>query len=518
MVSRRDLLRSTAGASLVGVIGGITNITSLSKAKAAEGKASDQGQAFDQTTVRQLAKAMAQRAYKAPDDHLPDAINKLDFDGFRGITFRHEKALWYGENLNFAVEFFPRGFLYRPRLDIYEVIDGIAKPVTYQSDMFTYADPKHKVDQDLGFSGLKLLTKLNQADSMEEFAVFLGASYFRAIAKGQQYGLSARGFAKGTADPQGEEFPLFRSFWIVKPKTGIESLVIYALLDSPSLTGAYRFTIRPGSMTIFDVESYLYPRKTISNGGIAPLTGMFYFDANDRNHVDDWRPAAHDSEGLLLWTGAGQQIWRPLTNPVDLQYSVFTDDALKGFGLMQRKHAFSQYEDLSLHYELRPSAWVEPVGEWQAGSVNLVEIPTPSEVNDNIVAFWRPKESLKNGKEYSFTYRLYWGWDNPWTTPLARVAATRMGAVVDKPDVRFINIDFFDGPLNGYSADKQLHVNVSSSVGKITNVTMYSDPALHKWRTTFEFDPQGAKSAELQCVLMDGDQVVSEQWAYRWTP
>lgn len=518
MVFRRDLLRTTAGASLVGIVGGITNISPVSLARADEHNSVDQGKPFDQTTVRQLAKSMAQRAYKAPDDHLPDVIDKLDFDGFRGIEFRHERALWNNENLNFSVEFFPRGFLYRPRIDIYEVIDGVSKPVQYHSDMFSYADPKHKIDQDLGFSGLKLMTKLNQSETMEEFAVFLGASYFRAIAKGQQYGLSARGFAKGTADPQGEEFPLFRAFWIVKPKNGIESLVIYALLDSPSLTGAYCFTIRPGNMTIFDVETHIYPRKLISNGGIAPLTGMFYFDANDRNHIDDWRPAAHDSEGLLIWTGAGQQIWRPLTNPVDLQYSVFVDNALKGFGLIQRKHAFSQYEDLSLHYELRPTAWVEPVGEWQAGSVNLVEIPSPSEVNDNIVAFWRPKEVFREGKEYTFTYRLYWGWDNPWTTSLSRIAATRIGAVVDKPDVRFICIDFFDGPLNGYSSDKQLHVNVSSSTGQISNISMYSDTNLHKWRTTFEFDPKGAKMAELKCVLMDGDQPISEQWTYRWTP
>ncbi|CAI3923336.1 glucan biosynthesis protein [Commensalibacter communis] len=518
MVFRRDLLRSAAGISLASVVGEATG-SLVPQAVAADSKSSDddKGKPFDQTTVRQLARDMAKTSYKAPSDKLPDAIDKLDFDGFRSIDFKPESALWHGSNLNFEVQFFPRGFLYRPRIDIYEVVDGISKPVPYNADMFNYKNPKLRVEDNLGFSGFKLMTRLNQKDVFEEFAVFLGASYFRAVSKGQQYGLSARGFAKGTADPQGEEFPLFRSFWIVQPKSGIESLVIYALLDSPSLTGAFRFTIRPGDTTTFDVESYFYPRKTIANGGVAPLTGMFYFDANNRNHVDDWRPAAHDSEGLLMWTGTGEQIWRPLNNPVDLQYSVFMDTAPKGFGLIQRKRDFSQYEDLALHYELRPSLWVEPVGEWQSGSMNLVEIPTPSEVNDNIVAFWRPKQPFKEGGEYSFTYRLYWGWDNPWTSNLARVAGTRIGAVVDKPDVRFFCIDFFDGPLNHFPTNKQLTLNVTSSTGKVSNIVVEANPVTHGWRTTFEFAPENAKTAELKCVLMDGDQPISEKWVYRWT-
>ncbi|MDI2089939.1 glucan biosynthesis protein [Commensalibacter oyaizuii] len=520
MVFRRDLLRSAAGVSLASVVGGgITKTSLLPQAVAADNQPSNdnQGKPFDQATVREMARSLAGHPYKAPTDKLPEAVDKLDFDGFRSIVYKPEQALWNGDNLNFAVQFFPRGFLYRPRLDIYEVIDGVSKPVTYSPDLFNYSNPKLRVEENLGFSGIKLMTKLNQNEVMEEFAVFLGASYFRAIAKGQQYGLSARGFAKGTADPQGEEFPLFRAFWLVKPKAGIESLVIYALLDSPSLTGAFRFTIRPGATTIFDVESYFYPRKLIANGGIAPLTGMFYFDANNRSHVDDWRPAAHDSEGLLMWTGTGEEIWRPLNNPVDLQYSVFTDVAPKGFGLMQRKHDFAQYEDLALHYELRPSLWVEPVGEWPAGSVNLVEIPTPSEVNDNIVVFWRPKQPLKEKVEYPFTYRLYWGWDNPWPTSLARVAATRVGSVVDKPDVRFFCVDFFDGPLNNFPANKQLTLKVSSSTGKISNIVTESNSVTHGWRATFEFAPEGAKVAELKCVLMDGDKPISEQWVYRWT-
>lgn len=516
MVFRRELLKSTAGISMISVLG---NSSPLGYSAFAQDKASKKNkeEKFDFSTLKKLAADLAMVAYKEPNDQLPPAVDKLDFDGFRSIVFKPERALWSEDQLNFQVQFFPRGFLYRPRLDIYQVVDGLASPVPYDPDMFTYTDPKLKVDQNLGFSGIKLMTPLN-GKTMEEFAVFLGASYFRAVAKGQQYGLSARGFAKGTADPQGEEFPLFRAFWIVKPDKDVESLVIYALLDSPSIAGAYQFTIRPGTTTIFDVENYLYPRKLIVTGGVAPLTGMFYFDSNNRDHIDDWRPAAHDSEGLLMWTGKGEELWRPLNNPVDLQYSVFSDATPRGFGLIQRKRDFSQYEDLALHYELRPSLWIEPIGDWESGSVNLVEIPTPSEVNDNIVAFWRPQQPFKENQEYNFIYRMYWGWDNPWISSLARVAATRIGSVVDKKNVRFFCIDFFDGPLNSFPPNKELKFNITTTAGKIDNIVVEANTVTHGWRVTFEFSPQDAKSAELRASLMDGDAVISEKWLYRWTP
>lgn len=223
------------------------------------------------------------------------------------------------------MEFFPRGFLYRPRIEIYEVKDGQSGAVPYSPDLFTYEDPALRVSEDLGFAGVRLRTAINTPGVMEEFCVFLGASYFRAVAKGQDYGLSARGFANGTGDPKGEEFALFRAFWLEKPQPGVQSVVVHALLDSPAVTGAFRFTIRPGDNTVFDVQTTLFPRTKIEQSGIAPLTGMFYFDVNDHNHVDDWRPAAHDSEALQMWTGADQQIYRPLRNPLDLQFSTFSD-------------------------------------------------------------------------------------------------------------------------------------------------------------------------------------------------
>lgn len=510
---RRDLVKTGAGVSLLSLLG-----AGARDARADAPAALAPTGAFDASKVRQIAQHLSRQAYHAPDQTLPSAIDALNFDQYRSIAYREDQALWHGQNLAFDVEFFPRGFLYRPRIEIYEVADGKSSPVPYNADLFTYGDPKLKVTDNVGFAGLRLRYAINTPGVMEEFCVFLGASYFRAVARGQNYGLSARGFADGTGNPKGEEFALFRAFWLEKPQPGVDSVVVHALLDSPSVAGAFSFTIRPGDMTVFDVQSYVYPRTKIDEPGIAPLTGMFYFDANDRNHVDDWRPAAHDSEALSIWTGSGQQLWRPLRNPRDLQFSAFSDNSVRGFGLMQRKRAFADFEDLALNYEKRPSLWIEPIGDWGAGAVDLVEIPTPNEVNDNIVSFWRPGGGLAAGHEYAFTYRMYWGWDTPWPTRLARVAATRVGAVTDDPAARFFAIDFSGTPFDNLPPDARFHLVPSSSAGTIRNVVVEPDPAIHGWRTTFEFAPGDAKIAELTCVLANDAGPVSEQWTYRWTP
>ncbi len=244
------------------------------------------------------------------------------------------------------------------------------------------------------FSGFRLRAPLNRAEHFDEFVVFQGASYFRAVAKGQEYGLSARGLALKTGDARGEEFPFFRTFWIERPRPEANTVVVHALLDSDSTTGAYRFTIRPGDPTVMDVEMTLYPRVELTHVGLAPLTSMFFFGPNDRVGIDDFRPAVHDSDGLAIWNGRGEWLWRPLINPETLQVSAFVDDNPRGFGLLQRHRAFADYQDLEAHYERRPSLWVETIGEWGSGAVQLVEIPSKSEYHDNVVAFWRPRPTV----------------------------------------------------------------------------------------------------------------------------
>ena len=471
---------------------------------------------FEGATVRRLAAALSKEAFIKPDTRLPAAIDKLTYEQYGSIRYKSDRALWFGTKLPFHAEFFPRGALYRARVDMFEVAGGQARAVAYSPDLFDYADPGHRVSDALGFAGLRLRTPLNQPNVYDEVCVFLGASYFRAVAKDQVYGLSARGLAIGTGNARGEEFASFRAFWLETPQEGVNSFVLHALLDSPSTTGAYRFTIRPGETTVFDVESVLYPRTDIAEAGIAPLTSMYFFDVKESRRFDDWRPAVHDSDGLAVVNGHDEQLWRPLTNPVDLQISAFGDTHPHGFGLLQRKRAFVDYLDLAVSYEKRPALWVEPIGDWGQGAVALVEIPTPNETNDNIVASWRPQDKLTAAGEYPFTYRLHWGWDRPGTGKLARAVSTRVGTG-ETPEARVFVIDFLGDSVKGLAPDAKLRVETGSSAGKIGNVFSIANPETGGWRLSFDMTPGGEKLVEMHCYLAGEQGPLTEPWIDRWT-
>ena len=472
---------------------------------------------FDGSTVRALARAISQHPFETPDAKLPAPIAHLDFDAYRGIRYRRDRALWAGQNLRFTAEFLPRGFIFPERVDIFEVADGQARPVPYDPDVFDYANPKLKVADMLGYCGFRLHTPLNRPDYYDEVCVFQGASYFRAVARGQTYGLSARGLAIGTGDPKGEEFARFRAFWLERPQPGSDAVVVHALLDTPSAAGAYRFTIHPGATTVFDTESVLYPRADIAEGGIAPLTGMFDFDASTHVRFDDWRPAAHDSDGISFWTGGGEQIWRALNNPVDLQFTSFVDTNPRGFGPMQRKSAFADYQDPALDYQNRPSLFLEPVAAWNAGAIDLIELPSPNEVNDNMVAFWRPRDKLAKGGEYAFTYRMHWGSDGPFPTTLGRAVDTRIGAGPDARS-RMIVIDFAGDAVRTLTADARLNLDVGASKGSIRNVISEANPHLGGWRLLFELVHGGEKLVDLHARILGADnKPLTETWIYRWT-
>ncbi len=460
---------------------------------------------------------MSKQAFVEPDTKLPSAIDKLSYEQYGAIRFKPDRGLWTGRKLPFVVEFFPRGALYRTRVDIFEVAGGQAKAVPYAPDLFDYADLSHRVEDNLGFAGLRVRAPINRPDVYDEVCVFLGASYFRAVAKNQVFGLSARGLAIGTGNARGEEFASFRAFWLETPQEGVNSLVVHALLDSRSTTGAYRFTIHPGDETVFDVESVLYPRVDITEPGIAPLTSMYFFDVKESRRFDDWRPAVHDSDGLAVSNGRGEQLWRPLANPVDLQVSAFADTNPRGFGLVQRKRGFADYLDLEVAYEKRPTLWVEPIGDWGQGGVTLVEIPTANETNDNVVAFWRPVGKLGAHGEYPFTYRMHWGWERPGAEALARVASTRIG-LGETPGTRVFVIDFLGNTVKALAADAKLRVELGSSAGKVTNAFSIANPETGGWRISFDMAPGGEKLVDMHCLLVGEQGPLTETWIYRWTP
>src|SRR5262245_27137385 len=381
----------------------LPSLQSSWNARSAKAEQRSTTQPFDAGQVRALAQELASNPYKELDTSLSKNFESLGYDAYRSIRFRPERALWRGDGLPFELQFFHRGFIFRNRVQIYEVVQGDARPIAYEQDLFHFDKLEQRPEEaDMGFAGFRLHAPMQRKDYYDEVGVFLGASYFRAVAKDQVYGLSARALSIATGDPKGEEFPAFRAFWIERPSRNAKSLVVHALVDSKSAAAAARFDIRPAETTTHDVELTVYPRVDVAQVGIGSLTSMFFFAANDRLDVDDYRPAVHDSDGLAIHNGRGEVIWRPLSNPRDLQISLFADHNPRGFGLLQLERDFAAYQDLESHFEWRPSAWIEPLKEWGAGAIQLIEIPTKEEIHDNIVAFWRPKDPLRAKGEYQY--------------------------------------------------------------------------------------------------------------------
>jgi periplasmic glucans biosynthesis protein len=392
---------------------------------------------------------------------------------------------------------------------------GIAQPLQTTPAMFEIGPsvPPALSGIALPLSGFNVSTRLNSKTLWEEFIRFQGASYFRARAKGQVYGLAARALTVNLAEPMGEEFPAFTQFWIHKPDTKGGNVTIDALLDSPSVTGAYHFVVQPGVETTVDVDAMLFARTNMRALGIAPLTSMFLYDETNRMRRDDYRPEIHNSDGLQITAASGESIWRPLANPVNLQISAFTTEPPKGFGLMQRSRQPEDFQDLDSQYELRPSAWVEPKSDWGAGAVQLVEIPSARETNDNITAYWRPSATLAPGRPWRFAYRITWLAQTKSQKGMARVAASRSGASADG-NRRVFMIDY-----TGIGDKVQgLQLDIGASAGKISNLSIAPNPAIRGFRVGFDLTPGNAEVIELRLRVLLHDRPVTETWLYRWTP
>jgi len=370
----------------------------------------------------------------------------------------------------------------------------------------------------LGFAGFRVHYALNKPNYKDEVLVFLGASYFRAVGQGQVYGLSARGAALDTASAQGEEFPRFVEFWIERPRPNATTLTIYALLDSPRMSGAYRFVLTPGADTQMQVTQRLFPREGLGKLGVAPLNSMYTFGENQPGH-DDYRPEVHDSDGLSIANGNGEWIWRPLVNPKRLLVTSFTALNPKGFGLMQRDRSPASYEDPEALYERRPSAWVEPLGDWGAGRVELVQIPTPDETNDNIVAYWVPDQIPAPRQPFQISYRLHWSASGPTPPGKGWVVQSRRGRGYVKQadgDVNFV-VDF-DGPaLRALKPEAVLEpVLEIGDNGLLHENNLFRNPVSGAWRMTVRFKRGDvAKPVELRAFLRVAHQSpLTETWSY----
>jgi periplasmic glucans biosynthesis protein len=481
---------------------------------------STDARAFGLDDVAARAEKLAAAAYQKPSAGLPKAIKTLGYDQYRDIRFRPERALWRTSKLPFEIMFFHRGWFYEEPVTIREVSADGEREIAFDPDAFDYG--KNKIERDelrgLGFAGFRVHFPLNTPTYRDEVLVFLGASYFRALGRGQRYGLSARALAIDTAENSGEEFPRFAEYWIERPRPTAKELTIYALLDSPRATGAYRFVLKPGVTTVLDVDAKLFLRRNVAKLAVAPLTSMFFFGANQRSARDDYRPRVHDSDGLSIQSSTNEWIWRPLVNPKRLLVTSFALNDPRGFGLMQRERGFGQYQDLEARYDLRPSAWVEPKGSWGPGKIELVQIPVPDETNDNIVAYWVPDRPPKPKEVFAYGYRVLWQKDQESRPPMGWVRETRRGRGYAKSDDGSIemHVDFEGGVLSRMPATADVNVALwTDANGEVVERHVRRNEVTGGWRAVVRFRRvDRSRALELRANLTQGNEVLTETWSY----
>jgi glucans biosynthesis protein len=470
---------------------------------------------FSFTDLIAEARVRARRPF-TPGPRSPDGLEAIDFDAMGKIVYRPEAALWSDSATVDPIEFFHLGRYARTPVTIHVVEGGDARAVLYSDDLFDIpADsPARRLPAGLGFAGFRVMKRGGSGD----WLAFQGASYFRSATPFDQYGLSTRGIAiDGMGHP--EEFPDFTDFWLGHDGEG--DLVVHALLQGPSVAGAYRITNRmTAAGLVQDVELRLFFRASVERLGVAPLTSMYWYGQPDHRAAADWRPQVHDSDGLAIWTGAGERIWRPLANPPRVLANTFLDNSPRGFGLMQRDRTFADYQDDGAFYDRRPSLWVEPVGAWGAGSVALVEIPTGSETDDNIVAFWIPRRPVRGGDALTFRYRLHWAAAEPDPPQIGQVVATRTGVggrpgQAHETGSRKFVIDFAGGGLASLDHGSNVVADVVLSTGAPILPTAYRVVGTDRWRLLFDVQIGVGKTVDMRAYLRQGQSALTETWVYQ---
>jgi periplasmic glucans biosynthesis protein len=490
--------------------------------------------------VAQRALERAKAPFHSPHVELPPLLRPdyLDYDKYRRIEFRHERALWAAAGLPFRAEFFHPGYIYHEPVHVNEFTASHTQPIPFVQNFFNYheLDIAREIPSDMGYAGFRVLNRLNAPDRWDELGSFLGASYFRLLGKNLRYGESARGLALDSGEgDRGEEFPIFTDWWLGKPGSpSDDALHLFAILDSVSCCGAYEFFIRPGETTTCSVRAVLYFRDTnnvaaankdkkpLKTIGLAPLTSMFWFGKDTERKFDDYRTEVHDSDGLLVHMGNGEVFFRPLDNPPATRHQVFSAPNIRGFGLLQRERNFSAYQDSFNLYHQVPSVWVEPDGNWGDGDLHLVELSTSYEGLDNIVTFWDPKNKPAPLAPFRFGYTLHWeGGDADLRRSENRVVSTRIGPDAQFKGARQFVLDF-DGPQLDKISENNPPVAVASCSGGaaiVDNFVMRNN-FLGTWRVILKMlpKPDSHEAVDLRCTLQQGTNVIGETWVYQWSP
>lgn len=486
---------------------------------------------FSFQDVIDKAKSLAEKTFQERDrNDIPESLKQIGYDQWFDIRYNPAKSLW--ANDPFSVQFFHRGFIFPEQVTVNYIEKNEIIAMPFSQDLYNYKKKEkyHKqIKGDIGFSGFRIHYPLNGNGPMNELISFIGASYFRALGKDLYYGLSARGLAINTVENIGEEFPFFREFWVIRPSPGAEKITVYALLDSSSLTGAYEFVIHPGEKTVMNVKSTIFIRKPVKKLGIAPLTSMFSFGENSfERRNGDFRPEVHDSDGFLMHTKSGEWIWHPLLNPNKLLINAFSDGQPAGFGLLQRDTNFDHYQDLQARYDARPSTWVEPIGDWGKGHVELFQLSTAHEYADNVGAYWVPEKSLEPGESLNYAYTLSWySAKNSRQQQLAIADSTRI--IRAKDHVMFM-IDFVSDSKQTSLFKKELKAEIKVLNGykplKSQIIENFMTGGL-RLIVNIRFDKKGFLNKVVPNVLPDvnicafikhKNKPVTETWSYSYQP
>jgi len=473
---------------------------------------------FDFDMLVERARKMADLAHSSPSVADADVLDRIDYSNHEKIWFLEKFGVWSGVNEPGPVHFFHPGKFFPDPVRIHLVEDGQAREILPVAGAFGYpaGHPAASLTRPPAYAGLRLLNKGTHTDWLS----FLGKSYFRSSGPFDQYGLSARGVVIDAGLSTPEEFPRFSEFWLEDNDGGF---TVYALLDGPSLAGAFRIVCRRDGDTDMDVDARLFARRDINRLGIAPLTSMFWYGENRRDKAVDWRPEIHDSDGLLMWNGNGESLWRPLNNPPRVMTNSFSDSAPRGFGLIQRDRAFTSYSDSTLGYDKRPSAWVEPIGDWGRGAVQLLEIPTDDEIHDNIAAYWVSDSPMRKGDDRTYRYRLSWTGNVVRERGRGRVVATRAGTggvpEQRRPVAtrRFV-IDFETAQHPGLTGTNLPDANVTVSRGRLLRKFVVAVPETDVWRLVFDLEADGDDALDLRADLSRQSEILTETWIYQTFP
>lgn len=471
---------------------------------------------FSSDRVTTMARDLAKKPYAAPSSDMPAPFAKLSSEQYAEIRLKPEGMIWNPDETGFSIEPLTRGFAYTTPMELSVVEDGFAHRLVFDSRLYDFGKLKPKGPvADLGFSGFRVMQR-GDGKSMMEVAQFQGATFFRALGRGMVEGVMARGLAIRTGDAKGEELPIFRAMYIETPTLAAGTLVAHALLDSPSLTGCYSFTLHPGESAILDTELTLFARTAIDHFGLAPMQGTYFLGPLDKERPDDVRPSVYETTGLQLANGNGEWLWRPVSNRETLQASAFGGVDPRGFGLLQRTRSFDLFQDDLQHWERRPSLWIQPIENWGEGTIELLEIPTRSENNDNIIASWHPKAPLQPGKEAYFAYRQFWCWWPPARPPLSEVRLSRNGTGSRDGRRRFI-VEFVGDVLGDDKRSANVKPTLTIKPGSIVSLRAFLSRPTKSCRVLFEIDTGGEAWNELRLVLESDGTQISETWLFRWT-